>query len=235
MDPEEDRHPVGPSLPDMDRPRAPTDRTRIRRHPERARYGPETVHAIVADGWVCHVAFLDDGVPFVVPTTYAPFEGGLVLHGAREGRLIRRLAEGAVASLAVTHVDGLVLARAPILHSVNYRSVVAVGRGTELTDPERKRAALDALLDHVAPGRRARLRPSTDAELAQTGVVWFPLDEASAKVRSGPPKDAPGPADGALWAGVLPLEVRVGVPEPDRHSTGPAPAAAALPGGRGRS
>lgn len=198
-------------------------RTRIRAHPERARYDAETVQAIVAGAVLCHVAFVDDGVPFVVPTTCAPFEGGLVLHGAREGRMIRRLAEGTVASLAVTHLDGLVLARTALFHSMNYRSVVAVGRAVEITDPLRKRAALDALVDHVVPGRRASLRPSTDAEIAATGVVLFPLDEASAKVRSGPPKDPPGPLDGALWAGVLPLALRAGEPVPDAHTRVPLP------------
>ena len=208
----------------MPAPDAISGRTRVRSHPERADYDAETIRAILDAGLVCHVAFLDEGVPVVLPTTYAPFEGGLVLHGAAQGRMVRRLASGDPATIAVTHVDGLVLARSAMFHSMNYRSVVVFGRGVELTDAARKRAALDALVDHVVPGRRDSVRPPTEPEIARTGVVWFPIDEASAKVRTGPPKDPADERARPVWAGVIPLRVVAGPPEPDPWTTVDAPA-----------
>lgn len=207
----------------MNASRATSRRSAVRRHPERAHYDAETIRAVLADGFVCHVAFTDDGAPVVVPTLYAPFDGGLALHGAIDGRMVRRLASGDPASIAVTHVDGIVLARAATYHSMNYRSVVVFARGVEITDPVRKLAALDALVDHVVPGRRASVRPPSDDELARTGVVWFPVGEASAKVRSGPPKDAPADRAIPVWAGVVPLRMVAGPPEPDPETSAPPP------------
>jgi len=197
-------------MPSQKATSAPTPRSRVRRHPERAAYDADVVRAILADGFVCHVAFTDDDAPVVVPTAYAPFEGGVGLHGSPKGRMIARLASGAPACIAVTHLDGLVLARSAMHHSMNYRSVVLFARGAAIVDPARKRAALDAFVDHVVPGRRASIRPPTDAELAATGVVWFPLDEASAKVRAGPPLDLASDLALPVWAGTIALRVVAG-------------------------
>ncbi len=207
----------------MTAPDASSPHTRVRAHPERAHYDAETIHAILAAGFVCHVAFVDDGLPVVIPTMYAPFEGGIVLHGAVHGRLVRRLASGDPATLAVTHVDGLVLARAAMFHSLNYRSVVLVGRGVELTDPSHKRAALGAFFEHVLPGRGAFVREPSDTELARTGVVRFSADAASAKVRSGPSRDPAAERERAVWSGVLPLRVVAGAPVPDAWTTEDVP------------
>jgi uncharacterized protein len=207
------------------RAEARSARATVRRHPERAHYDAATIEAILAEGLLCHVAFVDEGAPVCIPTTYAPFEGGVVLHGAVAGRMVEHLSSGAPVCFSVTHLDGLVLARSALFHSMNYRSVVAFARGVAVTDPARKRAMLDALVEHVVPGRLASVRAPTDAELAATGVVWLPLDEASAKVRVGPPRDKP--ADQALpaWAGTIPLRLTPGTPEADTH----VPPGTALP------
>jgi nitroimidazol reductase NimA-like FMN-containing flavoprotein (pyridoxamine 5'-phosphate oxidase superfamily) len=196
---------------------ASSARAKVRQHPERAHYDAATIEAILAEGLLCHVAFVEEGAPVCIPTTYAPFEGGVVLHGAVAGRMIERLSSGVPVCFCVTLLDGLVLARSALFHSMNYRSVVAFARGVAVTDPARKRAMLAALVEHVVPGRLASIRAPTDTELAATGVVWLPLDEASAKVRAGPPRDKP--ADQALpaWAGTIPLRLAPGAPETDAH------------------
>jgi nitroimidazol reductase NimA-like FMN-containing flavoprotein (pyridoxamine 5'-phosphate oxidase superfamily) len=187
----------------------------VRRHPERGRYDRASVEAILKEGLVCHVAFATEHGPVVIPTAYAPFEGGIVLHGARASRMMQALTSGAPASVAVTHLDGLVLARSATHHSMNYRSVVLQGTAREIAERDRKCAALDAFVDHVAPGRRGSVRAPSEAELAGTRVAWFPADAASAKVRTGPPVDLDGDHALDAWAGVLPLGVRVGAPEAD--------------------
>ncbi len=194
---------------------APTPRTTVRRLPERARYDRDTIHAILDEGLVCHVGFVADGQPFVVPSTYARWDDLLVIHGSAASRMVRALAAGAPACVSVTLLDGLVLARSAFHHSMNYRSVVVVGTATEVTDPAQKVRALDAIVEHVAPGRAARVRPPSENELRATRVVTLPLDEASAKVRTGPPKD--DEADYALpvWAGEIPLGLRPSQPVAD--------------------
>jgi uncharacterized protein len=199
----------------MDTSPASSSRSTVRQHPERASYDAATIGAILAEGILCHVAFVDDGAPVCIPMAYAPFEGGLVLHGAAEGRMIERLSTGDPVSLCVTLLDGLVLARSALFHSMNYRSVVVFGRGVAVTDPARKRAMLDALVEHVVPGRLASVRAPTAAELAATGVVWVPLDAASAKIRTGPPRDPPADRERPVWAGTIPLRLTPGLPEPD--------------------
>jgi len=208
----------------------PTPRTTVRRLPDRARYDRDTVHAILDEGLVCHVGFVDEGQPFVIPSSYARVGDRLVLHGSAASRMLRALAGGAPACVTVTLLDGLVLARSGFHHSMNFRSVVVLGRATEVTDPGEKRLALDAIVEHVAPGRAAGVRPPSEGELRATRVVWLPLDEASAKVRTGPPKD--DEADYALpvWAGELPLRLEPLEPiadprlgpgiEPPPHVTG---------------
>lgn len=198
----------------------PTPRTTVRRLPDRARYDRATVHAILDEGLVCHVGFVDAGQPFVIPSSYARVGDRLVLHGSAASRMVKALAAGAPACVTVTLLDGLVLARSGFHHSMNYRSVVVLGTAAEVTDPEEKRRALDAIVEHVAPGRAASVRPPSGNELRATRVVALPLDEASAKVRTGPPKD--DEADYALpvWAGELPLRLEPLAPVADPH--GPA-------------
>jgi hypothetical protein len=188
-------------------PGGPSERTTVRRLPERARYDRATIDAILDEGLVCHVGFVDGGQPFVVPSAYARVGDRLLLHGSAASRMMKALAAGSPACVTVTLLDGLVLARSGFHHSMNYRSVVVVGKATEVIRPEEKRRALDAIVEHVVPGRTGGLRPPTDRELRATLVVALPLEEASAKVRTGPPKD--DEADYALpvWAGELPLRL----------------------------
>jgi nitroimidazol reductase NimA-like FMN-containing flavoprotein (pyridoxamine 5'-phosphate oxidase superfamily) len=216
-----------------------TERTRVRRLPERAAYDRATVHAILDEGFICHVGFVVDGQPFVVPTGYARVGETVYLHGSTGSRL--GLRPGMDVCVTVTLVDGLVLARSAFHHSMNYRSVMAIGRTRPVTDPEEKEAALRALVDHIVPGRSGAVRGGDRRELAATAVLALPLEEVSAKVRTGPPVD--DEADYALpvWAGVLPLRQVADPPVPDgrldpaldvpSHVTGwrrPAPARARL-------
>jgi len=188
----------------------PSPRTTVGRLPERARYDLDTIRAILDEGLVCHVGFVADGQPFVIPSTYARWDDRLVIHGSAASRMVRALAGGAAACASVTLLDGLVLARSAFHHSVNYRSVVVVGTATEVVDPEEKLRALGAIVEHVAPGRGASVRPPSEIELRATRVVTLPLDEASAKVRTGPPKDDEDDYALPVWAGEIPLGLEPG-------------------------
>jgi nitroimidazol reductase NimA-like FMN-containing flavoprotein (pyridoxamine 5'-phosphate oxidase superfamily) len=185
----------------------PTPRTTVRRLPDRARYDRDTLESILDEGLVCHVGFVDGGQPFVVPSAYARRGDRLVIHGSAASRMIRALAAGAPACVTVTLLDGLVLARSGFHHSMNYRSVVVLGAATEITDPEEKRRALDAIVEHVVPGRLSSVRSPSEVEMRATRVVELPLDEASAKVRTGPPKDDEADYALGIWAGELPLRL----------------------------
>jgi nitroimidazol reductase NimA-like FMN-containing flavoprotein (pyridoxamine 5'-phosphate oxidase superfamily) len=198
-----------------DRPGPRPRRTTVRRLPERGRYDREAIDAILDEGLVCHVGFVDDGQPFVVPSAYARMGDRLLVHGSAASRMLKTLAAGVPACVTVTLLDGGVLARSGFNHSMNYRSVVVVGAAAEITDPAEKRRALDAIVEHIVPGRLAALRPPSEVELRATRVVAFALDESSAKVRSGPPKD--DEADYALpcWAGEVPLRLAPGEPIAD--------------------
>ncbi len=167
----------------------PTPRTTVRQRPDRGSYDRAVIDAILDEGLVCHVGFSVAGAPCVVPMNYARVGDRLVLHGARAGRLLSALAAGAPVCVAVTLLDGLVLARSAFRHSLNYRSVVVFGAATEVADRAEKRAALKAILEHVVPGRSRQVRPPSDGELDATTVVALPLAEASAKLRRGPPVD----------------------------------------------
>ncbi len=202
----------------------PTPRTTVRRLPDRARYDRDTLHAILDEGLVAHVGFVDEGQPFVIPSSYARMGDRLVLHGSAASRMVRALAAGTPACATVTLLDGLVLARSGFNHSMNYRSVLVVGRAAEITEPGEKRLALDAIVEHVAPGRAASVRPPSEVELRATRVVWLPLDEASAKVRTGPPKDDEADLALDVWAGEVPLRLEPKEPVPDpRLGPGLAP------------
>jgi nitroimidazol reductase NimA-like FMN-containing flavoprotein (pyridoxamine 5'-phosphate oxidase superfamily) len=190
-----------------------TERTRVRRLPERAAYDRDTVHAILDEGFICHVGFVVDGQPFVVPTGYARVGETVYLHGSTGSRL--GLRPGMDVCVTVTLVDGLVLARSAFHHSMNYRSVMAVGRTRPVFDLEEKEAALRALVEHIVPGRSAEVRGGDRRELAATAVLAVPLDEVSAKVRTGPPIDDEPDYALPIWAGVLPLRQVADAPVPD--------------------
>ena len=193
----------------------PSERTRVRRRAQRGRYDRETVHAILDEGLVCHLAFAPDGQPCVLPTAYARAGDTLYLHGSPANRMLRHLAGGLPVCVAVTLLDGVVLARSAFHHSMNYRSVVVFGTARVVTEAGEKARAMRALVEHVAPGRSRDARAASAAELAQTLVLALPLDEASAKVRSGPPIDAEEDLGFACWAGVVPLRLAPGAPVAD--------------------
>jgi uncharacterized protein len=190
-----------------------TERTRLRRLPERGTYDRATVHAILDEGFICHLGFVVDGQPYVIPTGYARVGGTLYLHGSTGSRL--GLRPGMDVCVTVTLVDGLVLARSAFHHSMNYRSVMAIGRTRAIGDPEEKEAALRALVEHIVPGRSDEVRGGDSRELAATAVLALPLGEVSAKVRTGPPQDDDPDYDLPIWAGVLPLALTPGAPAPD--------------------
>ncbi|MGH0033496.1 MAG: pyridoxamine 5'-phosphate oxidase family protein [Myxococcota bacterium] len=194
---------------------APSERTRVQRSAPRARYDRETVTAILDEGLFAHVGFAVDGRPFVLPMVYGRQGGVLYLHGSPASRLLRTLRGGVELSLAVTHLDGVVLARSAFHTSVNYRSVVLFGRAREVTDAAEKLAALRAVVEHAAPGRWDRVRGPDGAEFHRTLVLEVPIDEASAKVRTGPPVDDEADMGSDAWAGVVPLQTVRGEPVAD--------------------
>ncbi|MFG2515169.1 pyridoxamine 5'-phosphate oxidase family protein [Streptomyces sp. NPDC048584] len=207
----------------------PTERTVPTRSPDRAAYDRERVHAILDEGYVCHLGFVRDGAPVVLPTLYGRVGERLYVHGSTGSRPLRAagLADpGLPVCLTVTHVDGLVLARSAFHHSINYRSVVVHGVAYDVTDAEEKRQALDALVDHVVPGRAADSRPANRKELAATAVIRLDLNEVSAKLRTGGANDEPEDLDLPHWAGVVPLRKGYDAPLAD---PGLAPGTA-LPG-----
>ncbi|MFI5885781.1 pyridoxamine 5'-phosphate oxidase family protein [Streptomyces sp. NPDC051554] len=196
----------------------PTDRTVPTRSADRASYDKDLVHAILDQAYVCHLGFVRDGMPVVLPTLYGRVGERLYVHGSTGARPLRMTGQadpGLPVCLTVTHVDGLVLARSAFHHSINYRSVVVHGIAHQVTDPEEKRTALDALVDHVVPGRSADSRPANKKELAATMVIRLDLDEVSAKLRTGGANDDPEDLDLPHWAGVVPLSPAYGAPLPN--------------------
>jgi uncharacterized protein len=191
-----------------------THRSRVRRREQRGSYDRELVHRILDEALVCQVAFAIGEQPFVLPTCHGRLGDTLYLHGAVASRMLSALAAGIPVSVTVTLLDGLVLARSAFHHSMNYRSVVLFGTAHQVTDPEQRRRALQAIVEHVVPGRSAHARAPTAAELAATTVVALPIDEGSAKVRSGPPIDDPGDHAHPAWAGVIPLRLAPGAALP---------------------
>ncbi|MDQ1021154.1 pyridoxamine 5'-phosphate oxidase family protein [Streptomyces afghaniensis] len=186
----------------------PTDRTVPTRAAHKASYDRDLVHSILDEAYVCHLGFVRDGAPVVLPTLYARVGERLYVHGSTGSRPLREAGQadpGLPVCLTVTHVDGLVLARSAFHHSINYRSVVVHGVARDVTDPEEKRQALDALVDHVVPGRSSDSRPANRKELAATAVIRLDLDEVSAKVRTGGANDEPEDLTLPHWAGVVPL------------------------------
>ena len=204
----------------------PTERTQVKRLPKRGRYDRETVFQILDSAFVCHVGFNVDGQPYVIPTNYGRSGDTLYLHGSSASRMLKTLGAGVPVCVTVTHIDGLVLARSAFHHSVNYRSVVILGTARLADDPAEKMEALRVFTEHVLKGRWDDVRHPSEQEMKATSVLALPLEEVSAKVRTGGPVD--DEADYALpvWAGVLPLETVAKAPEPDalRKSDLPLPA-----------
>ncbi|GAU70983.1 hypothetical protein SSP35_25_00200 [Streptomyces sp. NBRC 110611] len=197
---------------------AATARTTPTRARERAAYDHETVHAILDTAYVCHLGFVRDGSPVVLPTLYGRVGDRLYLHGSTGSRPLRMAGDvsdpGLEVCVTVTHVDGLVLARSAFHHSINYRCVVVHGTAYQVTDQEEKKAALDALVDHVLSGRAADSRPGNAKELAATAVLRLDLREVSAKIRTGGPNDEPEDLALPYWSGVLPVTPAYGAPIP---------------------
>jgi len=194
-----------------------TDQTRIKRLPERGRYDRETIYRILDEALICHVGFAEKGQPYVIPINFARVEDTIVLHGAKASRLLKHIEAGNLVCVTVTIVDGLVLARSVFHHSVNYRSVVLFGKGRAVEDEQEKFAALKAITEHLIPGRWQEARLPNHKEMKATRVVSIKIDEASAKLRMGPPVDDQEDYTLPVWAGILPLEETPLSPIRDEH------------------
>lgn len=193
---------------------APTARTRIRRLPKRAHYDRAAVHAVLDAGVVCHVGYVIDEQPYVTPTLYWRHGERLYWHGSSASRMLRHLRQGVRACVTVTHFDGLVLARSGFHHSVNYRSVMALGTATPVPEQD-KLGVLEDFVERILPGRWPELRPPTGQEIKATTVLWMDLEEVSAKIRTGHPIDDEEDYALPIWAGVVPVRTTFGAPEPD--------------------
>src|ERR1700736_4180811 len=193
----------------------PTTRTRVLREPQRAVYDRETVKQILDEAFLCHVGFVADGQPFVIPTSFGRDGDVLYIHGSAASRMLRRMKDGVPVCITVTLLDGLVLARSVFNHSMNYRSVVILGTATVVDDPQDKLAALQLLSEHILPGRWDDARQPNERELKQTSVLRVPIEEFLAKVRVGPPIDDEEDYSFRTWAGVVPLEMVAGTPIDD--------------------
>ena len=201
----------------------PTDRTTLKRLPKRGQYDHATVNQILDEAFICHIGFVADGKPVVIPTSYTRIGEDVYIHGSAASRMLRSLEEGVDVCLTVTLVDGLVQARSAFHHSINYRSVVIFGHARLVEDPAEKLNALHAFTDHIVPERWQDVRPPTDSELRATTVLKVPLVEVSAKVRTGPPLDDEEDYQLSIWAGVLPLSVKPGSPVDDARLNGIKP------------
>jgi uncharacterized protein len=194
----------------MSENQTPTQRTRVVREPERAVYDREAAYRILDEGFICHVGFSVDGQPFVIPTSFGRKDENLYVHGSAASRMLRQLKTAVPVCVTVTLLDGLVLARSVFNHSMNYRSVVILGKATLVDDPEEKLRALRILSEHILPGRWDDARQPNERELKATSVLRVPIEEFSAKVRTGPPIDDEEDYSFPTWAGVIPLEMVVG-------------------------
>ena len=193
----------------------PSARTRVVREPQRAVYDREAVYRILDEAFICHVGFVVDGQPFVIPTSYGRLDDTLYIHGSAASRMLRNLDQGIPVCVTVTLLDGLVLARSIFNHSMNYRSVVILGTAEVVQDPQQKLVALHALAEHILPGRWAESRQPNEKELKATFALRLPISEFSAKVRQGPPIDDEEDYAFRTWAGVIPLNIASGTPIAD--------------------
>jgi hypothetical protein len=196
----------------MAQPSAPSARTRLVREADRAVYDRDAAYQILDEGFICHVGFVVDGQPFVIPTGYGRVGDNLYIHGSAASRMLRRADEGVAVCVTVTLLDGLVLARSIFNHSMNYRSVVILGTARAVNDPTEKLEALRLLSEHILPGRWVESRLPNEKELKATLVMRLPIEEFSAKVRQGPPVDDEEDYAFSTWAGVIPLEMVAGNP-----------------------
>lgn len=194
---------------------APTERTTVKRLPKRGVYDRASVYDILDEAFVCHVGFAVDGKPYVIPTSYGRIGDLLYIHGSAASRMLRELGKGIDVCVTVTLIDGLVLARSAFHHSINYRSVVVFGRAETVEDPQEKMTALEAFTEHIVRGRWAEVRWPDEGEMKATLVLRLPLEEASAKVRTGPPIDDEDDYRLPVWAGVIPLELVASEPVDD--------------------
>jgi nitroimidazol reductase NimA-like FMN-containing flavoprotein (pyridoxamine 5'-phosphate oxidase superfamily) len=190
-------------------------RTKVKRHPERGEYDRLTIDAILDEALICHVGFVADGQPYVIPTIHARDGDVLYLHGSPASRMLRTIKEGVDLCVTATLLDGLVLARSVYNHSMNYRSVVVLGRARELTDRAEKLHAMECVVEHIVPGRWNEARQPSDKEIKGTTILALPIEEASAKIRTGPPKDFDEDLSLPVWAGVIPLDLHRGAPYPE--------------------
>jgi len=192
-----------------------TRRTTLKRLPQRGSFERQQINEILDEGFICHVGFVVNGEPVVIPTGYARAGDELVIHGSQASRMLRQLGQGIDVCVTVTLIDGLVLARSAFHHSMNYRSVVVFGRARVIEGREEKMSALTALSEHMIPGRWDEVRAPNDRELQLTTVLSIRLTEASAKVRTGPPVDDEEDYDLPVWAGVIPLQMSANEPIAD--------------------
>ena len=199
----------------MPQPSAPSARTRLVREADRAVYDRAAAYRILDEGFICHVGFVVDGQPFVIPTGYGRVGDNLYIHGSAASRMLRRVDEGVAVCVTVTLLDGLVLARSIFNHSMNYRSVVILGMARAVNDPTEKLEALRLLSEHILPGRWVESRLPNEKELKATLVMRLPIEEFSAKVRQGPPVDDEEDYAFSTWAGVVPLTMVAGEPIDD--------------------
>lgn len=197
----------------------PTEKTKLHRLPARGAFDRETIYPILNEAFICHVGFVIDGQPYVIPTGFARIEDDLYIHGSSASRMLRNLAKGIDVCVTVTLIDGLVLARSAFHHSVNYRSVVILGKAELVEDVDEKNKALEAFTEHIIPGRWAEVRWPSELELKATSVLKLPIEEASAKIRTGDPKDDEEDYELDVWAGVLPLVIGKEKAIPDTRLT----------------
>jgi nitroimidazol reductase NimA-like FMN-containing flavoprotein (pyridoxamine 5'-phosphate oxidase superfamily) len=190
----------------------PTERTRVVREPQRGIYDRETIHKILDEGFICHVGFTVDGQPYVIPTMFARVGNAIYFHGSAASRMLRGVSGGIPVCVTVTLADGLVLARSVFNHSMNYRSVVALGKAEPVDAPNEKLDALHAFTEKIVPGRWNEARRPNEKELKATSILRLPLTEVSAKVRVGLPEDDAEDYALRVWAGVVPLTLAVGAP-----------------------
>ena len=200
-----------------------TKKTRVKRLPKRGHYDRETIYQILDEALICHVGFVKEDQPYVIPINFARVEDSIVLHGAKASRLLKHIGAGHPVCVEATIVDGLVLARSVFHHSVNYRSVVLFGKGRLVLDEQEKLEALEAVTEHLIPGRWKEARRPNPKELQATSVVSIPIDEASAKIRVGPPVDDEEDYALPVWAGVLPLQEMAQSPVGDELQSGHVP------------
>ncbi len=201
----------------------PTPRTQVKRLPKRAVYSQDEIFAILDEGFLCHVGFAIEGQPYVIPTGYARIGNELFFHGSPASRMLRTLANGLDVCVTVTLLDGFVLARSAFHHSMNYRSVVVLGKARLVSDPAEKWEAMRAFTNHIVPGRWEEARQPDEKEMKQTEVLALSLTEASAKVRTGPPIDDEEDLSWPVWAGVVPVRIVPGAPVPVEGLTSAAP------------